>query len=198
MAVNQIESLIFFLAKLPGLGPRSARRALLHMLKYKDTYMLPLAEAIKTTAQTIATCVECGNMDVSNPCHICADKNRDHSVICVVETVADLWAIERSNIFKGYYHVLGGSLSMHDEHDPISLNMEKLLKKVQKKDKVSEVIIATNATIEGQTTAYYITELLKDEKVKISRLAHGIPMGGELDYLDDATLLAALNARQPF
>jgi recombination protein RecR len=197
MAVNKIESLVFFLAKLPGLGPRSARRALLHMLKYKDTYMLPLADAIKSTAQSIATCRECGNMDVSDPCHICADLTRDRSLICVVETVADLWAIERSNIFKGYYHVLGDNLSMHEEHHPSNLNLEKLLQKVQK-NKVSEVIIATNATVEGQTTAYYIMELFKDVKVKISKLAHGIPMGGELDYLDDATLLAALNARQQF
>ncbi len=197
MAVNKIESLVFFLAKLPGLGPRSARRALLHMLKYKDTYMLPLAEAIKSTAQSIATCRECGNMDVNDPCYICADARRDRSLICVVETIADLWAIERSNIFKGYYHVLGGNLSMNEQHHPSNLNLEKLVQKVQKHH-VQEVIIATNATVEGQTTAYYIMELFKDITVKISKLAHGIPMGGELDYLDDATLLAALNARQQF
>jgi recombination protein RecR len=197
MAVNKIESLVFFLAKLPGLGPRSARRALLHMLKYKDTYMLPLAEAIKSTAQSIATCKECGNMDVNDPCYICADARRDRSLICVVETIADLWAIERGNIFKGYYHVLGGNLSMNEQHHPSNLNLEKLVQKVQKHH-VQEVIIATNATVEGQTTAYYIMELFKDINVKISKLAHGIPMGGELDYLDDATLLAALNARQQF
>jgi recombination protein RecR len=197
MADNEIERLIFLLAKLPGLGPRSARRAILHMLKYKESYMLPLAEAIKLTANNITSCNNCGNMDVCNPCNICNDHRRDASMVCVVESIADLWAIERGQIFKGFYHVLGGTLSANDDKDPHSLNIHKLIERVAS-NKVDEVILATNATVEGQTTAYYVTEVLKNSKVKISRLAYGIPVGGELDYLDEGTLLAALKSRGPF
>jgi len=197
MSVNNIESLVYLLAKLPGLGPRSARRALLHMLKHKDSFMLPLAESISNVAENISSCRICGNMDVTDPCHICSDTSRDNSLICVVESVADLWAIERGDIFRGYYHVLGGNLSMNNNQNPNSLQFDSLMKKATSPN-VREVIIATNATIEGQTTAYYITELLKDCDIKISKLAQGIPMGGELDYLDEATLLAALNSRQAF
>jgi recombination protein RecR len=194
---NEIERLIFLLAKIPGLGPRSARRAVLHMLKYKESYMLPLAEAIKITANNITSCNICGNMDVTDPCNVCLDGKRDKTIICVVESIADLWAIERGKIFKGYYHVLGGTLSASQDKDANSLNIHKLLNRVSN-DNVSEVILATNSTVEGQTTAYYVTEVLKDAKIKISRLGSGIPVGGELDYLDEGTLLAALKSRQPF
>jgi recombination protein RecR len=197
MAINKIESLIYLLAKLPGLGPRSARRVLLHMLKHKETFMIPLGQAIISTAENVSNCKICGNIDICNPCNICDNPMRDASLICVVESVADLWAIERGDIFSGYYHVLGGTLSINNDHGPDSLNFDSLMQKATD-DNVKEVIIATNATVEGQTTAYYITELLKNCEVKISKLAHGIPMGGELDYLDEATLLAALKARQPF
>jgi recombination protein RecR len=197
MAVNKIESLVYLLAKLPGLGPRSARRVLLHMLKHKETFMIPLGEAIVNTAENVCNCDVCGNIDVCNPCHICENSSRDASLICVVESVADLWAIERGEIFGGYYHVLGGTLSINNDQGPDALNFDSLMQKATN-GKVKEVIIATNATVEGQTTAYYITELLKNCEIKISKLAHGIPMGGELDYLDEATLLAALKSRQPF
>jgi recombination protein RecR len=197
MAVNKIESLVYLLAKLPGLGPRSARRVLLHMLKHKETFMIPLGEAIVNTAQNVSNCSKCGNIDVCNPCHICDNPSRDASLICVVESVADLWAIERGEIFAGYYHVLGGTLSINNDLGPDALNFDSLMQKATNGE-VKEVIIATNATVEGQTTAYYITELLKNCEIKISKLAHGIPMGGELDYLDEATLLAALKSRQPF
>jgi recombination protein RecR len=193
---NQIERLSFLLAKLPGLGPRSARRAVLHMIKHKESYMLPLVEAMQSTSSPIIHCNECGNIDTTNPCAICNDNRRDNSMLCVVETIADLWAIERGKIFKGFYHVLGGTLSA-SERDPADLNLVKLVERA-KSANVIEVILATNATIDGQTTAYYITEMLKNSDVKISRLAYGIPVGGELDYLDEGTLLAALKARQPF
>jgi recombination protein RecR len=192
-----LERLIHLLAKLPGLGPRSARRAALHMIKYRESVMQPLAEALKVTADSIKICTECGNLDSISPCTICASDRRDGSIICVVEEVGDLWAIERSNIFNGTYIVLGGTLSALDGRGPGDLNIGKLLAKVAASG-VNEVILATNATIDGQTTAHYITERLKDYAVKVSRIAHGIPIGGELDYLDDGTLGAALRARQPF
>ena len=196
MADNDIERLSYLLSKLPGLGPRSARRAVLHLLKFKESYMLPLAEAIKSTADNILTCHKCGNLDTCNPCQICSDPKRDQSTICVVETIADLWAIERGKIFKGLYHVLGGTLAVN-QYDAADLNVLKLIEHANQ-TQVLEVILATNATIEGQTTAYYITESLKNCQIKISKLANGIPVGGELDYLDEGTLLAALNSRQLF
>lgn len=197
MYESPLERLIHLLAKLPGLGPRSARRAALHMIKHRENVMQPLADAIRVTADSIKICTECGNLDSLSPCNICTSSRRDLSTICVVEEVGDLWAIERSNIFSGRYIVLGGTLSALDGRGPDDLNIAKLLEKAAGAE-VTEVILATNATVDGQTTAHYITERLKGCDVKVSRLAYGIPIGGELDYLDDGTLGAALRARQPF
>ena len=197
-AKNEIERLIYLLGKLPGLGPRSARRAFLHLIKYRETYMLPLLSALESVTQNIKTCEQCGNIDVSPICNICSDNMRDQATICIVESVADLWAIERGNIFSGLYHVLGGTLSAFTGgRGPDELNLSKLFERIEH-GKVTEVIIATNATVDGQTTAHYITEKLKDYSVQVSRLAYGIPVGGELDYLDEGTLSLAINARQPF
>ena len=197
MQDTSLERLIHLLAKLPGFGPRSARRAVLHMIKYRETVMHPLGDAISRVAESIKICEECGNLDSMSPCSICSSSRRDISTLCVVEEVGDLWAIERSNIFSGLYIVLGGTLSALDGRGPDELNIHKLIKKASQ-PAVLEVILATNATVDGQTTAHYITERLKECNVKISRLAYGIPIGGELDYLDDGTLGAALKARQPF
>jgi len=194
---SPLERLIHLLAKLPGLGPRSARRAALHMIKYRESVMQPLADALQLASDNIQFCSECGNLDSLSPCHICASDRRDPSMLCVVEEVGDLWAIERSNIFSGRYIVLGGTLSALDGRGPADLNIGKLLEKASHPE-LLEVILATNATIDGQTTAHYITERLQGSHVKISRIAYGIPIGGELDYLDDGTLGAALKARQPF
>lgn len=194
---SDIEKLVYLLAKMPGLGKRSARRCVLHLIKNKDKLLLPLADTMHSAAESIKICDECGNVDTASPCNICTNEKRDSSIICVVEEVSDLWAIERGNIFKGKYHVLGGTLSAMDGRGPSDLNIDKLLKK-SAIESVSEIIMATNATVEGQTTAHYITESLQDHDVKISQIAHGIPIGGELDYLDDGTLGAALNARRPF
>ena len=184
------------MAKLPGLGKRSAKRAVLYMLKNKESYMEQLADSIKKAAETTKICEECGNLDTSSPCDICTDEKRE-PIICVVEEVADLWAFERGNVFGGKYHVLGGVLSAVDGVGPADLNIDKLLERIEKEN-TEEVVIATNATVEGQTTAHYITERLKDLGVKTSRIAHGIPIGGEMDYLDDGTLSAALKSRQSF
>jgi len=197
MQDNDIEKLIYLLSKLPGLGKRSARRCVLHLVQNKDSLMNPLAEAIASAADSIKICDECGNVDSSNPCHICTDSKRQYDNICVVEDVSDLWAIERSNIFRGTYHVLGGTLSAIDGRGPADLNIEKLLQKASNDD-VKEIILATNATVEGQTTAHYITERLKHLDIQITQIAHGIPIGGELEYLDDGTLATALKARRSF
>lgn len=197
MAHNDIEELIRLFSKLPGLGPRSARRAVLHLMRHKQQVMQPLSHAITRAIETIRTCSECGNLDSSDPCHICTDARRDKAVICVVEEVADLWAIDRCNLYKGQYHVLGGTLSALDDRGPSQLNIEPLIRRAADEN-VKEIILATNATLEGQTTAHYLTTRLADCNVSISRLAQGIPMGGELDYLDDGTLGAALKARLPF
>ena len=165
------------------------------MLKHKEALMLPLSKSLEATAQSIVDCEQCCNLDTRSPCAICTDSKRDPHIICVVEEVADLWAFERGNIFRGQYHVLGGVLSAIDGVSPADLNIESLVKRVQEGE-VEEVIIATNATVDGQTTAHYITERLTGSGVSISRLAHGIPIGGELDYLDDGTLGAALKSRQ--
>lgn len=194
---NPIEQLVQLLSKLPGLGKRSARRAVLHLVKHRETLMQPLAKALHNVEQNIVVCKSCGNIDSHSPCHVCTDPKRDESTICVVEEVADLWAIERGSIFRGLYHVLGGTLSALEGRGPDELNIASLLGRVEK-GTIAEIILATNATVEGQTTAHYITERLKDSGVKISRLAQGVPIGGELDYLDDGTLGAALLARQPF
>ncbi|HVJ50964.1 MAG TPA: recombination mediator RecR [Aliidongia sp.] len=195
-ASGEIERLIQLLAKLPGLGPRSARRAVLHMLKRQDQLMLPLADAIRAVASTILPCSICGNLDTHAPCAICADPNRDASLICVVEDVADLWAIERTSSYQGRYHVLGGILSALDGVRPEDLTIAELIAR-SASGEVREVILAMNATVEGQSTAHYITDRLQPTGIKISRLAHGVPIGGELDYLDEGTLAAALKARRP-
>lgn len=197
MAHNDIEELIRLFSKLPGLGPRSARRAVLHLMRNKEQVMKPLEHALGRAIENIRTCTSCGNLDITDPCHICTDGRRDTSVVCVVEEVADLWAIDRCNLYKGQYHVLGGTLSAIDDRGPSQLNIESLVRRAAA-DEVKEIILATNATLEGQTTAHYLTTRLAECNVSISRLAQGIPMGGELDYLDDGTLGAALKARLPF
>lgn len=193
----EIERLINLLSKLPGLGPRSARRAALALVKKRDVLMKPLAQAMADAAERITPCDQCGNIDSRNPCHICTAPGRDQSVICVVQEVGDLWALERASAFKGRYHVLGGSLSALDGIRPEDLNIAGLIDRAANKD-VSEVILAMNATVDGQTTAHYITDKLASAGVSVSRLAHGVPVGGELDYLDDGTLTAALRSRRPF
>ncbi len=195
MSVNDIDRLIQLLAKLPGLGPRSARRASLHLIKHRDSLMTPLARALEAAAESIVPCGICGNLDTMDPCAVCADPRRDDSVICVVEEVADLWALERTASFKGRYHVLGGVLSPLDGVGPEDLNIDGLVGRAGSED-VKEIILATGATVDGQTTAHYVTDRLADCGVSISALAHGIPVGGELDYLDDGTLSAALKARR--
>ncbi len=192
----EIERLIQLLAKLPGLGPRSARRAALHLIKRREALLEPLADALAAAAERVRSCSRCGNIDTSDPCAICADPRRDASLLCVVEEVADLWALERAAAFKGRYHVLGGTLSALDGVGPDQLNIPKLIQRVRGEG-VKEVILATNATVDGQTTAHYIGDRLAPLGVAVSRLAHGVPLGGELDYLDDGTLAAALKARRP-
>ena len=191
----EIERLIQLLAKLPGLGPRSARRAALHLIKRKDTLLAPLAESLRAAAENVRACAICGNLDASDPCGICRDPRREAAAICVVEDVADLWALERAAVFRGRYHVLGGTLSALDGVGPEDLNIAGLLERAAAPE-VHEVILATNATVDGQTTAHYITERLAGCDVTVSGLAHGVPVGGELDYLDDGTLAAALKARK--
>ena len=189
---SEIERLIQLLSKLPGLGPRSARRAALALLKKRDTLLEPLADALREAADAILSCEVCGNLDTQSPCAICSDGRRDPRLLCVVEDVADLWALERAGVFRGRYHVLGGALSALDGITPERLNVGKLLERV--KHDVDEVILAMNATVEGQTTAHYLMDLLGD--MKVTRLAHGVPVGGELDYLDEGTLSAAFKARR--
>jgi len=201
MTVSEIERLIQLLARLPGLGPRSARRAVLRMIKRPETLMLPLAAALRQTAESIRTCTTCGNLDTADPCAICRAPGRDAGLVCVVEEVADLWAIERSGAYKGLYHVLGGTLSALDGRGPEQLNLGSLIARVETASAagtpVSEVILALGTTVDGQTTAHYIAERLAGPGVSVSRLAQGVPMGGELDYMDDGTLSAALKARRP-
>ncbi len=193
--MNEIETLIQLISKLPGLGPRSARRAALHLIKNKNKLMLPLAHSLEATAKAIVTCETCGNLDINNPCIICTDAKRDHNTICILEEVADLWAMERGGMYRGVYHVLGGVLSAIDGVTAADLNLNNLR---QRAEKAEEIIIATNATALGQTTAHYITEILEGLTVRTTRLAQGIPIGGELDYLDDGTLGTALKLRQNF
>ncbi|MDF1750221.1 MAG: recombination mediator RecR [Alphaproteobacteria bacterium] len=194
--VQEIERLIQLLARLPGLGPRSARRAVLMLIKRKESLMQPLATALADAAEKIRTCTRCGNLDTSEICSICTDQARDATTICVVEQVADLWALERTGVFRGRYHVLGGVLSAIDGIGPEDLNIGALLDRVGSDSPVKEVILATNLTVDGQTTAHYVTERLEESGVSVSRLAHGVPVGGELDYLDDGTLATALKSRQ--
>ncbi|MCR9221565.1 MAG: recombination mediator RecR [Alphaproteobacteria bacterium] len=194
--MQEIERLIQLLARLPGLGPRSARRAALELIRKRESLMRPLAQAMAEAADAIRTCSTCGNLDVSDPCPICADPRRDDRAICVVEQVGDLWALERAAGFTGRYHVLGGVLSALDGVGPEDLTIGRLIDRVGPGKPVEEVILATNLTVDGQTTAHYITERLEGSGVTVTRLAHGVPVGGELDYLDDGTLSAALKARQ--
>ena len=190
----EIERLIQLLSKLPGLGPRSARRAALALLKKREVLLEPLGAAMRDAAAAIKTCEVCGNLDTQTPCAICSDPRRDPHVLCVVEDVADLWALERASVYRGRYHVLGGALSALDGVTPEKLNVAALLNRV--KTGVEEVILAMNATIEGQTTAHYLMDALAPSGVKVTRLAHGVPVGGELDYLDEGTLSAAFKARR--
>lgn len=195
---SQIDKLIYLFSKIPGIGSRSARRAVLHLLKYREQLMLPMAEELERSAKAIKSCSICGNIDEISPCSICIDNKRNQKIICIVENISDLWAIERGNIFNGCYHVLGGTLSVSHGRTPDELSLKILAARI-KTDQVEEVIIATNATLDGQTTAFYITDYLgKEAKVKVTRLAYGIPVGGELDYLDESTLEASLLARKPF
>jgi recombination protein RecR len=191
---TQLDRLIQLLAKLPGFGPRSARRAALFLVKRRESLMEPLAAALAEAARAVHPCSTCGNLDTVDPCALCTDVRRDAGVICVVEDVADLWALERGHVFKGRYHVLGGTLSALDGIGPDDLNIARLLARVAQGG-VREIILATNATVDGQTTAHYIVDRLEDTGVRLTRLAHGVPVGGELDYLDDGTLGAALAAR---
>jgi recombination protein RecR len=191
----EIERLIQLLGRLPGLGPRSARRVALHLLKKREMLMQPLSAALADAASAIRTCPTCGNLDTIAPCSICADPRRDSGLLCVVEDIGDLWAMERGRIFPGLYHVLGGTLSALDGIGPDELNIGSLLRRV-KEGAVREVIVATNATVDGQTTAHYLAERLADCGVPVTRLAHGVPVGGELDWLDDGTLATALKARR--
>jgi recombination protein RecR len=193
----EIERLIQLLAKLPGLGPRSARRAALHLIKKKEQLLVPLQAAIGDTLEKVGICSTCGNIDSVDPCTVCSDPRRDRTIICVVEEVGDLWALERAAAYKGQYNVLGGTLSAIDGIGPEDLNLPKLIARVGE-GKTAEVLLAMNATVDGQTTAHYITDQLDGHNVKVSRLAHGVPVGGELDYLDEGTLAAAIKARRPF
>ena len=196
MVSTDIEHLIGLLAKLPGLGPRSARRAVLYLIKRRESLGTPLIKAMADAIDNIKTCSECGNLDTTDPCRLCADPERDRSVICVVEDVADLWALERSAAFRGHYHILGGTLSAIDGIGPEDLNIPGLLARVNE-DGVKEVILATSATVDGQTTAHFLADKLAGTKAEVTELAHGVPVGGELDYLDDGTLSAALRDRRP-
>jgi recombination protein RecR len=193
----EIERLIQLLARLPGLGPRSARRAALHLIKHRDKLLLPLAAAIAEARDKAVECSNCGNVDTCDPCTMCADPRRDRGILCVIEEVGDLWALERAGAWSGLYHVLGGTLSAVDGVRPEDLAIAHLVERAAQPG-VREVVLAVSATVEGQTTAHYITERLKDLNVKTSRLAHGVPVGGELDYLDEGTLTAAMRARRPF
>ena len=193
----EIEKLIQLLAKVPGLGPRSARRAALHLVKKKDQLLGPLASAMSEAHQKVRICSCCGNVDTIDPCTVCTDDRRDASVIIVVEDVSDLWALERSGAVKARYHVLGGVLSALDGVRPENLSLDALVARASD-PAVKEVILALNATVEGQTTAHFITDLLAHLQVKVTKLAHGVPVGGELDYLDDGTLAAAIRQRTGF
>jgi recombination protein RecR len=194
VAGPEIERLIQLLARMPGLGPRSARRAALHLIKKREQLLGPLAEAMRVAAERIVVCSTCGNVDTSDPCTLCADPRRDGAILVVVEDVSDLWALERAQAIKARYHVLGGTLSALDGVGPKDLSLDRLVARVAEGE-VREVILALNATVDGQTTAHYVTDLLSPYGVAVTRLAHGVPVGGELDYLDEGTLVAALRQR---
>ncbi|MEO1167594.1 MAG: recombination mediator RecR [Pseudomonadota bacterium] len=196
MASVEIDQLTNALARLPGLGPRSARRAVLHLLKKREASLTPLLRALETVEAKLATCSICGNVDTSDPCGICTDTKRDTRSLCVVEEVSDLWALDRSRLFPGRFHVLGGRLSALDGVRPEDLHIDTLIARVSGGE-IDEVVLAMNATLEGQTTAHYLAERLESHPVRITQLAHGLPVGGELDYLDEGTLAQALRARRP-
>ena len=192
---NPLEQLIRRMARLPGLGPRSARRAVLHLIRNRETLMLPLSADLDNVAQSIKSCAECGNLDTADICRICRDSNRNRTVICIVEDVADLWALERASIFSGLYHVLGGVMNAIDGIGPETLRIPYLAQRVSAEG-IKEVILATSATVNGQTTAHYIAEKLTPSEVAVTRLALGVPVGSELDYLDEGTLAQAMKARR--
>jgi recombination protein RecR len=196
MASQEIDALAQALSKLPGLGPRSARRVVLHLMKKRESVMQPLLRALGDVDARLVNCDSCGNIDTVNPCGICNDPRRDLRSICVVEDVSDLWALDRSRLFPGRYHVLGGRLSALDGVRPEDLNIDSLLVRVSAGG-IDEVVLAMNATLEGQTTAHYLAERLESYPIRLTQLAHGVPVGGELDYLDDGTLAQALRARRP-
>ncbi|MES2338609.1 MAG: recombination mediator RecR [Pseudomonadota bacterium] len=196
MASPEIEALTSALSRLPGLGPRSARRAVLHLLKKRETTLAPLMNALVAVNERLATCDTCGNVDTSNPCAICADPRRDARALCVVEEVADLWALDRSRLFPGRFHVLGGRLSALEGIRPEDLAIDSLVRRIAQGG-IDEVVLAMNATLEGQTTAHYVAERIEAFPVRVTQLAHGLPVGGELDYLDEGTLAQALRARRP-
>lgn len=196
MSGSAIDHLVQLLGRLPGLGPRSARRVTLELLRHRESRLVPLMTALRDAAEKVRECTICGNLDLSDPCEICANPKRDRSVLCIVEDVADLWALERAQVFRGLYHVLGGVLSALDGIGPEDLRIAALIERADGPD-LHEVILAMNATVDGQTTAHYISDRLKGHALTVSRLAHGVPVGGELDYLDDGTLGTALKARRP-
>jgi recombination protein RecR len=196
MASSEIEGLTQALARLPGLGPRSARRAVLHLMKKREAALEPLLAALQQVAANLSTCETCGNLDTANPCAICRDTRRDQRLLCVVEEVADLWALDRSRLFPGRFHVLGGRLSALEGIRPEDLAIDALVARVAAGG-IDEVVLAMNATLEGQTTAHYLAERLEKFPVRLTQLAHGLPVGGELDYLDEGTLAQALRARRP-
>ncbi len=196
MASPEIEALTQALSRLPGLGPRSARRAVLHLIKRREGAMTPLLRALEQVNEKLATCTTCFNVDTTDPCGICADPRRDARLLCVVEEVSDLWALDRSRLFPGRFHVLGGRLSALEGVRPEDLNIDRLISRVAAGG-VDEIVLAMNATLEGQTTAHYLAERLETYPVRITQLAHGLPVGGELDYLDEGTLAQALRARRP-
>jgi recombination protein RecR len=197
VAGPEIERLIQLLARLPGLGPRSARRAALHLIKKREQLLGPLSDAMRTARERIVVCRSCGNVDTADPCTVCRDPRRDPSILVVVEDVSDLWALERAGAVNARYHVLGGVLSVLDGVRPEHLNLESLVARASEPE-VREIILALNATVDGQTTAHYVTELLGHLPVRVTRLAHGVPVGGELDYLDEGTLSAAIRQRTVF
>lgn len=196
MASQEIEALVQQLARLPGLGPRSARRVVLHLMKKRESSFVPLLAALQTVSERLVTCTICGNVDTQDPCAICADPRRDDRSLCVVEEVSDLWALDKSRLFPGKYHVLGGRLSALEGVRPQDLSIDALVTRVAAGG-IDEVVLAMNATLEGQTTAHYLAERLEGYPVRLTQLAHGLPVGGELDYLDEGTLAQALRARRP-
>ena len=195
MAGQEIEKLVKIIAKLPALGTRSSRRIVLHLLKKRDTSFLPLIEALQDVAEHIKTCEICGNFDTLSPCSVCSSEKRDHTTVCVVQDVADLWAMERVGFYRGVYHVLGGVLSALDGISPQDLNIEKLMERIDS-GQISEVILALPATVDGQITSHYLVSRLKNFDIKVTTLAQGIPVGAELDYMDEGTIQLAINSRK--